>query len=225
MNATISDRSDNRTFAFDIFNGSMGFLNACFVAQQMIAAENCKTAMIVAAESENNADSFPDELMDIRETASAIILDLHPSADKGFSRFHFSNQVDALNAYTTYCSTRDRKQYLHIEKDPQLEVLYITSICSAVQELLQMEGLDLNRIDIVLSPQISSGFITRLSKELNLPRERFVDVVGEGPDFFSSSLPYAIEHVYEQELVKSGDTGLMISVGSGIQVGCAIYHF
>ena len=57
MNATASGPDNKKTLAFDIFNGSIGFLNACYVAQQMISAENCKTAMIVAAEIENNADS------------------------------------------------------------------------------------------------------------------------------------------------------------------------
>ena len=227
MNATTSAPDNKKTLAFDIFNSSVGFLNACYVAQQMIAAENCKTAMIVAAESENNADSFPDGVVGFRETASALILDWHPSADKGFSRFLFRYHVDSLNAYTTYYTTGDgdSKPYLHVVKDTNLEALYINFIFPAVQELLQIEGLDINRIDKVFPPQISSRFITRLSETLKLPRERFVDVVGEGPDFFSSSLTYALEHVYEKELVKSGNIGLLISIGSGIQVGCAIYHF
>ena len=225
MNATTPGPNNKKTLAFDIFNGSMGFLNACYVAQQMIAAENCKTAMIVAAESENNADWFPDELVGIRETASAIILDAHPSNDRGFSRFLFRYNAELLNSYITYCNTRDIKPYLHVEKDTNLEVLYLDCILPAVQELLQMEGLDLNQIDRVFPPQISSGFIARLSESLNLPLERFVDAVGEGPDLFSSSLTYALDYAYEKGLVQAGDTGLMIAVGSGIQVGCAIYHF
>jgi len=225
MNATISGSNSKKTLAFDIFNGSLGFLNACYVAQQMIASENCKTAMIVAAESENNANAFPDELVSIRETASALILDSDPSTNKGFSRFLFTYHVESLNAYTTYYKAGDSKPYLHVVKDPHLEALYIACIIPAVHELLQMEGLDLNGIDKIFPPQISSRFITRLSETFHLSREKFVDVVGEGPDFFSSSLPYALEHVYENGLVKPGDTGLMIAVGSGIQVGCAIYHF
>ena len=225
MNAIASGPDNKKTLAFDIFNGSIGFLNACYVAQQMIAAENCKTAMIVAAEIENNADSFSDELVGVRETASALILDSDPSTEKGFSRFQFSYHPESLNAYTTYYTAGDSKPFLHVEKDANLEAIYIACIFPAVQELLQMEGLDLNHINIIFPPQISSGFITRLSESFNLPREKFVDVVGKGPDLFTSSLTYALEQAYEKELVKHGDTGLMIAVGSGIQVGCAIYHF
>ena len=225
MNATSPGADHKKTLAFDIFNGSMGFLNACYVAQQMIGAENCKTAMIVAAESENNADCFPDELLGIRETASAIILDAHPSSNRGFSRFLFRYYVESLNSYMTYCNTKDIKPYLHVEKDPHLEDLFIDGILPTVQELLRMEGLDLYRIDKIFPPQISSGFIARLSERLNLPLERFVDAVGDGADLFSSSLSYALDYANKNGLVHTGDLGLVIAVGSGIQVGCAIYHF
>jgi len=190
-----------------------------------MAAGEFRTAMIVAAESENCNDTVPVERLGIRETASAIILDAQPSAGKGFSRFLFNCNTDLLSAYTTYYTPSEPNPYLHVEKDRDLEALYIDCIVRAVWELLQLEQLDLNRIDTVFPPQVSSGFITRLSETLHLPREKFVDVVGEGHDLFSSSLPYALEHALTNGLVKPGDTGLMISVGSGIQVGCAIYHF
>lgn len=225
MNAATSDPDNKKTFAFDIFNSSIGFLNACYVAQQMIDAGNCGAAMIVAAEIENNSDSFPGEFLGVRETASAIVLDSHPSKETGFSRFLFRYHEESINAYTAYCDTRNRKQYLQIAKDAKLESLYIDCILSAVQEILEMEKLDLKQIDMVFPPQISSAFIDRLSRAMKLPLEKFVNVVGEGPDLFSSSLPYAFEHAYDKGLINEGNTGLMIAVGSGIQAGCAIYHF
>ena len=225
MNATISEPEDKKTLAFDIFNSSVGFLNACYVAQQMIANGNCNTAMIVASESENNAGSFPDKLVGICETASAIILDSHPSNDKGFSRFLFSYHGESLNAYTADYMAGDANPYLHVVKDNDLDTMYIDCIFPAIQDLLHKEGLDLSSIDKIFPPQISSNFIKRLSEKLHLPLERFVDVAGEGPDLFSSSLACAFEHAVENRLVKPGDTGLMIAVGSGIQVGCALYYF
>jgi 3-oxoacyl-[acyl-carrier-protein] synthase III len=88
-----------------------------------------------------------------------------------------------------------------------------------------MEKIELNEIDLIFPPQISSQFIHQLSVRLHLPLQKFIDVVGDGPDLFSSSLPYAFEYACKMGNVKSGDTGLVIAVGSGIQVGCAIYQF
>lgn len=225
MNDTLSDSGNKKTLAFDIFNGSIGFLNACYTAQQMIGAGKCKTAMIVASESENNAGLFPDKLVGVCETASAIILDTHPVEGKGFSRILFNYHAESLNAYTSYCFTKDNKICLNVEKDTDLQEKYIACIVPLVKDLLQHEGLQLNQIDMVFPPQISSVFIEQLSEHLDHPLERFVDVVGDGPDIFSSSLPYGVEYAYNKGLIKTDSIGLMIAVGSGIQVGCAIYKF
>lgn len=225
MNATISDQDHSKTLAFDIFNGSIGFLNACFVAQQMIAAGNCERAMVVASECENNASLFPDQLLGIRETASAIILDKHPEETKGFSRFLFNYDLASQDSYQTNCSTSGPKPRLLIDKELELEEKYVACIAPLVEKILQQEGLELNQIDRVFPPQISTKFIARLSERLDLPLEKFVEVVGEGADLFSSSISYGVEHAYSHKLVKPGEIALMIAVGSGIQAGCAIYHF
>jgi 3-oxoacyl-[acyl-carrier-protein] synthase III len=225
MNATALNADQKQTLAFDIFNGTLGFLNACYVAQQMIAAGHCEAAMIVASESENNAGQPADERLGICETASAIILDLHPLETKGFNRFVFRYFPDAIDAYTTYCDTRKQEPFLQIGKDPALEALYIDCIVPVVQEILAIEKRDRSQVTMVFPPQISSGFIARLSEALHLSKEKFIDAVQDGPDLFSSSLPYAFAYAQENGLVKPGDVGLVIAVGSGIQVGCAIYHF
>ena len=73
-------------------------------------------------------------------------------------------------------------------------------------------------------PQVSNEFLHELSDRLAIPRGKFVAVVGDS-DLFSSSLPYGLRCAQEQGLVTAGDIGLLISVGVGIQVGCAVYHF
>lgn len=225
INASMDSRNGKKTLAFDIFNGAVGVLNACSVALQMIRANKCKNALIVAAEIENNARSFPGELLGIRETASAFIVDGNQPDHTGFSSFHFRYDTAAMNAYTSYLTTKNEKPYLHIEKSAHLESLYIASILPAIRELLSKEGLEMAQINKIFPPQISSTFISRLSEAMSVPQDKFVNAVHDGPDLFSSSLPYALQYAYEHDLVKPGDIGLIIAVGSGIQTGCGIYHF
>ncbi len=225
MNAMMGEEGSRKTFAFDIFNGSLGFLNACYVAQQMIAAGKCSTAMIAASESDDNLDSETKEPVGVREIASAFVLDVHSSANKGFSGFLFKSYVQYLDAYISNYKTGDKHHYMQVVKNENLEELYISCILSAVSELLETESLDLNDIDLFFPPQISSNFIKRLSMKLKVESEKFIDVVGDGPDLFSSSIACAFKYANEKGFTKSGDVGLMISVGSGIQVGCALYYF
>ena len=222
---TTSLNSDNRTLSFDIFNGAIGFINACQVVQYMIMTKKCKLALIIASECENNAEFFPSDLLGIYEGASAVLLESDSSNKNGFSQFHLGYHTSKLDHYTTHWTMKNGNPFLHIEKDENLEMEYISCIIPAVMELLQKEGLELEDINKVFPPQISSIFISTLSDALSMPMEKFIYVIDEKSDLFSSSTLFAMENAMTNGSVSNGDIGLIINVGSGIQVGCAIYHF
>ena len=75
---------------------------------------------------------------EVRETASAIILDAHPMKNKGFSHILFDYRTESINAYKTYCSTVEIKPRLNIQKDPDLQDIYIISIVPVVQGSLSI---------------------------------------------------------------------------------------
>lgn len=225
MNAAPVEAESRTTLAFDVFNGALGFLNACHAAQQMVLSGACKAAMVVASECENNLGMMGEELMGVSESASAVMLDVHPGQGAGFSRFHFHHEPDSEAAYTVWCSTRDAGHRLLIEKAPDLHARYLAAILPAVERLLEQEGIGIQDIDRVFPPQISHEFIALLSTAMNLPLDRFVDVAVADGDLFSSSLPFGLDSAFSSGLPQHGGIGLLIAVGSGIQVGCAIYRF
>jgi 3-oxoacyl-[acyl-carrier-protein] synthase III len=225
LNAGISVSNSQKTLAFDIFNGALGFLNACYQAQQLLATNKCDAAMIVAAEIENNAEHYPDHLMGLQETASSVILDKHPNSKKGFSKFFFSYHTESVNAYQTTCDVSAINPFLDIKISADVEDRYIESLHAAIQEFIQKEGFTLSQVDLVFPPQISTDFISKLSLALSIPLEKFINAVGEGKDLFSSSIPYGMNEALEKGIAKEGDLGLVLAVGSGIQAGCALYYF
>lgn len=224
MNATISKTEDQKTLAFDIFNGSVGFLNACHIAQQMLAAGTSTAAMIVAAEHENNTENFPDKLTGLEETGSTVILDLHPEEGKGFSSFHFGYE-DEPDHYIGECITRDNLPCLEVSKTDDLEGVFIKSILTTIEALLDSEGIALDQIDLILPPQISSDFIATLSVAMAQPLDKFIDAIDARSDLFSSSVPNGLAYALQNGLAQPGNIALIIAVGSGIQAGCALYHF
>jgi amino acid adenylation domain-containing protein len=225
INDTIASQQDKKTFAFDIINGELGFLNACQVAAGMIAAKKVNHAMVVASEIENNKETFPTELRGIQETGSAVILDASADGETGFGNFVFKYSPEHIEAISAYATIRNGKTGMHFEKAPELETYYLQCIRDAVNELLRVEQLDINQIKVILPPQISTAFITALSNTMNVSRDKFVDIPHEDGDLFTSSLAYTLQYAREQHRVNPGDIGLIISVGAGIQVGCATYYF
>ncbi len=222
VNDDIESPDGPKTFAFDVFNGAVGFLDACHVGVLMIAAGKAEHAMVVAAEIENNVDSG-HPLYGISETGSAVIVG-RSDGTAGFGRFVFHHHPEYGGALETYVQQRDGKPWLQIDRDPNLAAHYLDCIPAAVEELLKLEELDCSQIAAVFPPHLPPADRTELAERLNIPVSRFVELATES-DPFSSCLPYGLQHAWRHQLVSSGDIGLIMSVGSGIEVGCATYRF
>ncbi|NIL98278.1 MAG: amino acid adenylation domain-containing protein, partial [Planctomycetales bacterium] len=224
MNDIIQSEYDQKTFCFDVYNAAMGFLHACQVASQLIQAGTFRTAMITASEVEVNAEFF-EERLGLFETASAFILDESADGKTGFGQFVFKFFPQYFEARQATGWYKDGKPYCGWHLDDRLNDIYLECIPPAVQELLDLEGLDLAQIKVVLPSQFSSAFNLQLAHTLQVPADRIVEVDHRQKDLFTSSLPYALQHAQQNQQVQPGDIGLIINVASGVQVGCATYYF
>ena len=143
---------------------------------------------------------------------------------EGFGRFVFHPHPEYSGALATYTQQRDERCWLQIDRDPNLAAIYQSCIPSADKELLTLEGLDPSDIAVVFPPHLSPAALDELAAQIGIPRSRFVDV-GVDPDPFTSSLPYELEHARRHGLARPGDIALILTVGSGVTVGCATYRF
>ncbi len=225
LNDEISPQDSVKTFAFDVFNGSVGFLNACYIVIAMIHSGKSKIAMLVTSEIENNAEIEHTEILGIKETGSAMILSQSEENMVGFGRFRFKQYPEYLDEVSSYCSNTNGTPRIVYYKTSKLESIYLTCIEQAAAVFLEEEGLNLKQIQKIVPPQISPSFIQKLSMRLNVPDEKFVSIPNEEKNLFTSSVPFSLQYACDQGLIKPRDTALIIEVGSGIQVGCALYYF
>ncbi len=217
-------RETGNSFAFDVLNGSLGFLNALQTGISMISSGKADNALVLASEIENNCERWPEDLLDVEETGSAMFLKKSEDGS-GFGDFVFKKFTQYSNARIVENIWKDTKPFLEVQLDEQIEDYYIACMVETVAELMMKARIDMDKIAKVFPQQISSTFIQKLSKALNLPAEKVVDVTAGRKDLFTSSIPYAMQEAISNQEVKKGDIGLIISVGSGIQTGCAIYYF
>ncbi len=223
INGEVRSPDGTKTLAFDVLNGSVGFLNACHVAAGMIGAGKAEHALVVASEVENNSPDSGYPRNGISETGSAILLSRADGAE-GFGRFVFQQHPEYSGALATYSQQRDGRGWLQIDRDPNLAAIYLSCIPPAAKELLMLEGLDPSDIGVVFPPHLPPAALDELAAHLDIPRPRFVDLPGE-TDPFTSSVPYALEHAREHGQARQGDIALILTVGSGVSVGCTTYRF
>ena len=223
INGDVQSPDGPKTLAFDVLNGAVGFLNACHVAAGMIGAGKTEHAMVVASEIENNTPESGYPLNGISQTGSAILLS--PSdGTEGFGRFIFQHHPEHRRALATYTQQRGGRSWLHIDRDPNLAAIYLSCVPPAAKELLALEGLDPCDIAVVFPPYLSPAGLDELAAQIGLPRSRFVDLGADG-DPFTSSLPYGVEQARQHGLAQPGDIALIMTVGSGVTVGCTTYRF
>ena len=223
INGDVQSPDGPKTLAFDVLNGAVGFLNACHVAAVMIGAGKAEHAMVVASEIENNTPESGHPLNGISQTGSAVLIG-RSDGTEGFGRFIFQHHPEYSAALATYTQQRDGQCWLQIDRDPDLADLYLSCIPAAAKELLTLEELDPSDIAVVLPPRLSPAALDELAAQIGIPRSRFVDLALDA-DPFTSSLPYGLERARRHRLVRPGDLALIVTVGSGVQVGCTTYRF
>ncbi len=213
-----------KTLAFDLINGAVGPLNAYLAAVHWITAGRASRALVLASEVENNARFGPDALIGVRETGSALVLE--ESTDReGFGRFvfrAFPEYVDDIRAFT---ATRGGAVMLQHERNPEWERHAACGLKLAVAELLEHERLRPDEITLVLPPRGSRRFVALLAETLNLPVSRFLDSPGEHRDEFTSSLGHGFLAARRSGRGQPGDVALILTAGSGGQVGCCTYFW
>jgi 3-oxoacyl-[acyl-carrier-protein] synthase III len=213
------------TLAFDLTGGALGALQACDVAVNMIATGKARNAMVLAAEIEINRGIDPSRRVGLEETASALILEASSETGPGFGRFLFQSFTQHLKSFTSHSAVDEGKTVLCLEKSATFEAECIECICDTVDRLLALEGLCRSRIAVLLPPLVSRPFVSRLAETLRVSSDRVVQPPNASRDLYTSSLAFAFKSARESGRVQPGDLGLIVGVGSGIQVGCAIYHF
>jgi 3-oxoacyl-[acyl-carrier-protein] synthase III len=214
-----------KTFAFDVYNGAMGFLNACYLGAGMIGAGRAKSVMIVAAEMEPNAARPEWDQMGVATAGSAVILDSPADGPAGLGHCVFESFTDHIGAFASWLMVNPGTPRMHVKRRADLEAIYLKCIPRTVAELLKCEGLGMEDIKVILPPQISRTFVPGLADALHVEAGRFVDLAVDKGSLASSSLAHSLKTVRRSGGVAAGDVGLIISVGSGVQVGAATYYF
>lgn len=216
---------DHATLAFDLSQGGTGFLTACELARQLIAARESRRVLLTSAEMDPNPGPDSPFAAWLRCSGVAVLVDPSPDADRGLGSVlirRFPEQVETLtsdlffNLASPYQTLAGREQAVAFLLDP---------LAPAVAQLLAAEGIDLGDLRLVLTPACSPDHRAQVAQRLGLPLDRVYDPAEERGDRHTCSLPYLLAHARQQGAASPGDRALLVEFGSGLTLAVGIYTF
>ncbi len=225
INHDIENANGPKTFAFDLMNGGMGFFNGCQVLNSIIMSDKIKTGMVVCGDVIDFPINQDGATPGFSLTGAAMLLDNKNNNGAGFSSFYNKQFFDYQEAYKSYGFYDNGWLSVIFKKDSELQSIYIKAISVAVHEYLNQIGKEMDDFDLIFPPQISHYFVSELMSVLECDERKYVDITRDDGDLFNASIPMSIQYAIESGSVSTGQTGLIIDVASGIQVGCAVYKF
>jgi 3-oxoacyl-[acyl-carrier-protein] synthase III len=211
--------------AFDLTNGSLGVLHACYAAAHMIASGNFRNALVMAAEVELNRHAGSPCEPRLEEIGSAMVLEPTFPDGPGFGAFQFLTSTTDLCKLRAHSVVVEGRTFLHFERHPKYERRCLELIGECFEKLLAAERLSRSQVAVVMPPLISAEFVNQLADVLGIPGEGLVRPPSGSRDLYTSSLAFGLDAVSRRGALCTGDVGIVIGVGSGMQVGCATYYF
>jgi 3-oxoacyl-[acyl-carrier-protein] synthase III len=213
------------TFAFDLTQGATGFLTACEVSRQLLARDPERRVLVVSAELDPNTRTRPDLPLGIEPSGAAVVLDVSPDPARGLGSVvirRFPDRVDAISSDLCFGGPTAHQE--SSGREAALPFL-LEQLPGVVSELLRVEDIDHDEITAIFVPESGPGLRDRVAAILGAEPRRVVEPPTERVDRFTCSLPYLLHRARVDGLVAKGDAGLLVEMGSGLQLACAVYRF
>jgi 3-oxoacyl-[acyl-carrier-protein] synthase-3 len=223
---------------FDINTTCLSFLSALDIASYMIDAGRFKNILIFASDIPSLGLNWNDEESCIifGDGAAAAIFS---NPKKNTEIEIISSLMETYSKGSDYCRVKAGGTLLHPTKfkGDLLEFalfemngksaykLTAEMIKNFIKKLFSQTNLQLSDIDLVIPHQASSLALHHLRKELNIPKEKIIDIFATHGNQVAASIPSSLFEAVTSEKIKRGDRVLMIGTGAGISIGGIILEY
>ncbi|BCD61584.1 3-oxoacyl-[acyl-carrier-protein] synthase III [Nitratiruptor sp. YY08-26] len=222
--------------AFDISAACSGFIYALATAKAFIESGMAKNVLIIGAEKLSAIVDYTDRTTCILfgDGAGAAIVSATENKDEAIKDIN----IAADGKYYDYlitpgCGTnrpcseevlKERECYIKMKGNETFKVA-VKTLTNDVVDILKKNGIKSEEIDFFVPHQANYRILNAVANALGLSQEQIVMTVSKYGNTSSASIPMAINEIYEQGLLKSGDLMLLDAFGGGFTWGSALVPF
>ncbi len=228
--------------AFDIQAVCSGFVFGLSVVDNFIKTGQCKTVLLIGAETFSRILDWEDRSTCVLfgDGAGAVVIragegDGEAEANVGESGHNRGRGVLSTHLHSDG-STND---LLYVDGGPSStqtvghlrmngrEVFRhaVNNFTSIVEEALEANGLSPDDIDWVVPHQANKRILDGTRRKLGLPAEKIVITVDRHANTSAASIPLALDEAIRDGRIKQGDLLLMLAMGGGLTWGAGLVRW
>jgi hypothetical protein len=181
--------------------------------------------LVSSAELDPNIKSGSAVLLGIEPSGVAIVVDAAVEATQGLGAVVIHRLPEHVETLVSDLLFGGPTTHQVRSGEEAATPLLLEAALRATAELLEVERIAWSDVKAVFAAEIVPGFRARLSDALRLRPGQIVDPAVERVDRSTCSLPFLLHWAQGCSAVRSGDVGVLIEAGSGLQVACALYRF
>jgi len=217
--------------AFDISAACTGFIYALAQAKAFIESGMNKNILIIGAEALSKIIDFKDRttcvifgdgagaaVISATENKDEAILDIDINADGSYQDY----LITPGRGVKYGCKTEDI--YLQMKGNETFKVA-VKTLSQSVRDILDRNNMSSDNIEWFIPHQANYRIIDAVARAIKMPAEKSVLTVSKYGNTSSASIPMAINDMYEEGKLKTGDMMLLDAFGGGFTWGSALVPF
>ncbi|MDA1089387.1 MAG: ketoacyl-ACP synthase III [Proteobacteria bacterium] len=226
--------------AFDVQAVCSGFIYGLAIADNFIKTGQCKTVVLIGAETFSRILDWEDRATCVLfgDGAGAVVLragEAEPEVNVGETGHNRGTGILSTHLHSEG-STND---LLYVDGGPSStgtvghvrmngrEVFRhaVTNLASIVGETLEANGLAIDDIDWLVPHQANKRILDSTAKKLGLAKEKIVVTVDRHANTSAASIPLALDEAVRDGRIKKGDLVLMEAMGGGLTWGSGLVRW
>jgi 3-oxoacyl-[acyl-carrier-protein] synthase-3 len=213
----MAKRLDIKKPAFDINAVCTGFVYGLQIASTLINTKQYKNILLIGADAYSRiTDWNRRDCVFFGDGAGAIILS---EVENGWISTDLYGDANGKEAFTCYHSGK-------FQMDGKAVYDFGTSVLpSTIKSSLEKLNIPKDDVSWIIPHQPGHRVLLKTAEILNFPTDKIVFNMTKFANTAGASIPMALDSLYKQNKIKSGDLLVMPAIGSGWTYGVSILKY
>jgi len=215
--------------AFDIQAVCSGFVYAMTTADNFLKTGQFRRALVIGAETFSRILDWEDRSTCVLfgDGAGAVVLEAEPQHGEREDRGILATRIRSDGRYEDLLyvdgGPGSTKTVGHLRMNGREVFRHaVQKISGVIEETLVATGFAADEIDLFVPHQANQRILNGIAKKLGVAPEKIVITLDKHGNTSAASIPLALNHAFEEHLIKEGSLVLMEAMGGGFTWGAVL---